>query len=127
MEPFETSPVETALREAFEEVNLAPSSVQVAGFLKKVRSPAKFVVRPVVGIVAGNNVFDKLVSNPAEVDLMFTLPLSHLRNPDNFRLVPRKTNGRRNDYWVVKHDQHHIWGLSAKVLNDLHQRVYKPI
>jgi hypothetical protein len=38
-------------------------------------------------------------------------------------LVPRETDGRRNDYWVVDHDDHLIWGLSARVLNDLHRRI----
>ncbi len=127
MELCDASPVETALREAFEEVNLHPGSVQVAGLLDEVRSPARFLVRPVVGIVNGINVVESLVSEPAEVELMFTLPLTHLRNPDNFRLVPRETDGRRNDYWVVQHDQHYIWGLSARVLNDLHRRFYKAV
>ena len=127
MELHDASPVETALREAHEEVKLIPGSVQVAGLLDEVRSPARFLVRPVVGIVCGNNVFESLVADPAEVELMFTLPLTHLRNPDNFRLVQRETDGRRNDYWVVQHDQHYIWGLSARVLNDLHRRFYKAV
>ena len=123
IEFYDASPVEAALREAFEEVQLTPGMVQVVGLLDRVLSPAGFIVQPVVGIVSGENAFDSLVSNPAEVDLIFTLPLRHLSNPDNFRLVRRKTEGRRNDYWVVEHDKHFIWGLSARVLNDFRQRV----
>ena len=123
MEPCDASPVEAALREAFEEVQLAPVLVQVVGLLDRVFSPAGFIVQPVVGIIRGENALDSLVSDPAEVDLMFTLPLTHLVNPDNFRLVSRKTDGSHNDYWVVEHDKHLIWGLSARVLNDLCRRV----
>lgn len=127
VEPSDVSPVAAALREAFEEVRLNPGLVQVVGLLDKVRSPAGFLVQPVVGIVCGDNIFNSLVSDPAEVDFMFTLPLTHLLNPDNFRLVPRKTEGKRNDYWVVEHHEHLIWGLSARVLNDFHQRVYNVV
>ena len=127
MEPFDTSPVEAALREAFEEIQLTPGLVQVVGLLDRVLSPAGFLVQPVVGIVRGENALDSLVSDPAEVDLIFTLPLKHLADPDNFRLVRRETDGRRNDYWVVEHDKHLIWGLSARVLNDLRRRVSKAV
>ena len=116
-----------ALREAFEEVRLMPQSVSIAGGLDAVRSPAGFIVQPIVGIVGGDDGLDGLVADPAEVDLIFTLPLSHVINPGNFRLVPRETDGRRNDYWVVDHDDHLIWGLSARVLNDLHRRIGKAV
>ena len=123
VEPDDDGPVSAALREAFEEVHLMPQSVYIAGGLNAVRSPAGFIVHPIVGIVGGDNGLDGLVANPAEVDLIFTLPLSHVINPSNFRLVPRKTNGRRNDYWVIEHEDHLIWGLSARVLKDLHRRI----
>ena len=100
-----------------------PQLVNIAGGLDAVRSPAGFIVQPIVGIVGGDDGLDGLVADPAEVDLIFTLPLSHVVNPSNFRLVPRETDGRRNDYWVVDHDDHLIWGLSARVLNDLHRRI----
>ena len=123
VEPEDDGPVGAALREAHEEVRIVPQSVRIIGGLDAVRSPAGFVVQPVVGIVCGDNGLAGLVADPGEVDLIFTLPLSHIINPDNFRLVPRQTNGRRNDYWIVEHDDHLIWGLSARVLNDLHRRI----
>ena len=127
VESYDASAVEAALREALEEVQLSPGQVQVVGLLDKVLSPAGFQVQPVVGIVSGENPLNHLMPNPAEVDLMFTLPLAHLIDPSNFRLVHRKTDGKRNDYWVVEHDEHLIWGLSARVLNDLCRRVNKAV
>jgi 8-oxo-dGTP pyrophosphatase MutT (NUDIX family) len=123
VEPDDDGPVSAALREAFEEVRLMPQSVSIAGGLDAVRSPAGFIVYPIVGIVGGDDGLDGLVANPAEVDLIFTLHLSHVINPSNFRLVPRKTDGQSNDYLVVDHDDHLIWGLSARVLNDLQRRI----
>jgi len=109
--------IDTALREAHEEISLAPPSVRVMGSLLPVRSPAGFIVQPIVGIIGGD-IFNELQPDPAEVDSIFTLPLAHIGQPDNFSLVPRQTNGRDNSYWVVSHPEHYIWGLSARVLND---------
>jgi len=115
--------IDTALREAHEEISLAPPSVRVMGSLLPVRSPAGFIVQPIVGMIGGD-IFNDLRPDPAEVDSIFTLPLAHIGQPDNFSLVPRQTEGRDNSYWVVSHPEHYIWGLSARVLNDLRQRLY---
>ena len=123
VESSDSGPVAAALREAYEEVHLAPELVQVMGGLDLVRSPAGFVVQPVVGIVSGKNRLQDLVLDPMEVELIFTVPVIHLANPKNLRLVTRKTDGRPNDYWVIEHHEHFIWGLSAKVLIDLSQRL----
>ena len=122
VEAEDSGPAATALREAFEEIHLAPDWVQILGGLDAVRSPAGFVVQPVVGIVSGENRLQSLVLDPSEVELIFTLPIAHAANPRNLRLVSRKTDGRQNDYWVIDHHEHFIWGLSARVLVDLCQR-----
>ena len=115
--------IDTALREAYEEISLTPTSVRVMGSLQPVRSPAGFVVQPFVGIIGGDSFFE-LQPNPAEVDSIFTLPLAHIGQPDNFSLVPREADGRTNSYWVVSHCEYYIWGLSARILNDLRQRLF---
>ena len=123
LDASDTGLVDTALREAHEEISLTPPSVKVMGGLLPVRSPAGFIVQPIVGIVGGD-IFDDLRPDPAEVDSIFTLPLAHIGEPENFSLVPRQTDGRDDSYWVVSHPKHYILGLSAKVLNDLRQRLY---
>ena len=114
--------IDTALREAHEEISLPPPSVNVMGSLMPVRSPAGFIVQPIVGIIR-RDIFNELRPDPAEVESIFVLPLAHIGQPDNFSLVPRQTNGHDNSYWVVSHPEHYIWGLSARVLNDLRQRL----
>ena len=123
LDPSDAGPVEAALREAKEEISLAPSMVEVMGGLSPVRSPVGFIVQPVVGIIV-RDIFDNLLPDPAEVESIFTLPLAHIAQPCNFTLVPRKATERDNEYWVVSHPLYHIWGLSARVLNDLHQRLF---
>ncbi len=115
--------IDTALRETYEEISLKPTSVRVMGSLQPVRSPAGFVVQPFVGVI-GSDSFFEMQPNPAEVDSIFTLPLAHISQSDNFSLVTRKANGHDNSYWVVSHSKYYIWGLSARVLNDLRQRLF---
>ena len=123
LDASDTGLVDTALREAHEEISLPPPSVMVMGGLLPVRSPAGFIVQPIVGIIGGD-IFDDLRPDPAEVDSIFTLPVALIGEPENFSLVARQTDGRDDSYWVVSHPEHYIWGLSAKVLNDLRQRLY---
>ena len=123
LEACDNGLIETALREAYEEISLAPPSVRVMGSLLPVRSPAGYIVQPIVGIVGGD-IFNELKPDPAEVESIFTLSLAHISQLDNFSLVSRQTNGHDNSYWVVSHPKHYIWGLSARVLNDLRQRLY---
>ncbi len=122
LEATDSGPVTAALREAFEEVSLAPDWVAVIGALDAVRSPAGFLVQPAVGIITGKNRLQDLARDPMEVELIFTLPIMHLANPKNLRLVVREIDGRSSDYWVIEHHEHFIWGLSARVLVDLFQR-----
>jgi 8-oxo-dGTP pyrophosphatase MutT (NUDIX family) len=115
--------VDTALREAHEEIGLMPSMVKIMGGLLPVRSPAGFIVQPIVGIIDSAAYVD-LKPAPAEVDQIFTVPLAHIGQADNFTLVPRQTDGRDSSYWVITHPDHYIWGLSARVLHDLRERLY---
>ena len=59
-------------------------------------------MQPFIGIIGGGSFFE-LQPNPAEVDSIFTLPLAHIGQPDNFSLVQREADGRSNSYWVVSH------------------------
>ena len=51
-EPHDLSPVETALRETFEETGIASSFVTVAGYLDRYLTGTGFDIQPVVGLVA---------------------------------------------------------------------------
>ena len=124
LDPTDAGLIDAALREAEEEINLLPPMVKIMGGLLPVRSPAGFIVQPIVGIIA-QDIFSHLHPDPAEVDGIFTMPLAHIGQSENFTKVPRQTDGRDNSYWVVAHPVHYIWGLSARVLNDLRQRLYR--
>ncbi|MBN2085347.1 MAG: CoA pyrophosphatase [Anaerolineales bacterium] len=74
-EPGDSGPLQTALREACEEVGIAPGAVQPAGILDPVDTSTGFRVWPVVGVL-------RLSANPRpsspEVAEVFWIPLDWL-------------------------------------------------
>ena len=118
------TPSQTALREAWEEIGLEPSLVQVLGLLDDVWTPAGFHVTPVLGIVSSQAV---LKANPAEVAQVLYVPLTDLKNvqphheqktlPITARVPSFETRQR-----AVPHLHWQgidIWGMTAFVILDL--------
>ena len=112
--------VDTALREAKEEIALSAEHVDIIGGLGQVASPAGFVVQPVVGIIAAGT---GLSACPDEVARILVLPLPDLVSSHRRRRESRLRDGQQRNVWVIDHDDHYIWGLSAAILVDLAARM----
>ena len=112
--------VATALREADEEVSLPRSSVEILGGLDIVRSPAGFVVQPVVGLVDPEVT---LCAAPDEVAQVLVLPLAPLVDPQRHVRRSYILEGQRREVWVIEDNRCNIWGLSASILVDLGKRM----
>jgi 8-oxo-dGTP pyrophosphatase MutT (NUDIX family) len=116
MEPGDGSLLETALREAEEEIDLSRSLVEVIGELEEMYiPPSNFRVSPFVGLLPPEA---KLVMDTDEVEAIFTVSLDELMSPETFRRVPWTRNGR--DYVVpvfaVKGPPlRNIWGATAAI------------
>ena len=115
MEPRDVSPENTALREAKEEVGLHPSKIELIGRLSSRQTGTGFHVIPVVGILQPPL---DLKADPAEVDVMFEVPLGELAREANFSLEDVCKDGNKRSYWVLKHDCFFIWGLTARILKE---------
>ncbi len=102
-----------ALREAEEEIGLPRSHVEVIGHLPAHETVTGFVVTPVIGVVA--RPFE-VVPEPGEVDEVFTVPLSHVLNADNFVIEGRRWRGTRRHYYAVPYGPYYIWGATARML-----------
>src|ERR1041384_5759450 len=74
----ETTPEQTALREANEEIGLDPNDVKVLGRLPNLITITYFRVTPVIGVVKWPAVFRV---GEHEVARIFTIPLAWLSNP----------------------------------------------
>lgn len=103
----------TALREANEEIGLAPSSVRLLGQLEDVPSLHNVCVTPVIGYLGSIRLsdFQRSVS-AAEIDEIFTVPLRDLRDPAriSYDLIRRGKIPR----YLARPDCP-IWGLTAYV------------
>ena len=118
-EPGDLSPVETALRETFEETGIAPGFVTVAGYLDRYLTGTGFDIQPVVGLVSEGFA---LAPDPAEVADVFEVPLAFLLDPANRRRESRQIAGRQRRFYVFTYKEHEIWGATAAIIVNLAER-----
>lgn len=119
-EAADLSPVETALRETFEETGIAPGLVTVAGYLERYVTGTGFDIQPVVGLVADGFA---LKPDPREVDAVFEVPLGFLLDPANLRHEAREIAGRERRFFAFSYDGHEIWGATAAIIVNLAERL----
>lgn len=112
-EPYDDGPVATALREAHEEVNIAPSSVDVIGALGVHKGGLGFSVTPIVGLV---DTLADLRPCPREVDEIFEVPLEFVADLGNHITEERKLDGVPYKMYATPFGAYHIWGLTAGIL-----------
>ncbi|MFY9477217.1 MAG: CoA pyrophosphatase [Aquabacterium sp.] len=120
----------TALREAQEEVGLAPERVEVIGELPPYITGTGFVVTPVVGLVqahADEAVALALTPEPCEVAEIFEVPLAFLMNPANHQQRLAQAAGLDMRYFSMpwrapgRDEDHFIWGATAAMLRNLYR------
>jgi len=116
-DPTDAGPEATALREAEEEVALAPSRVEVLGRLGDYVTHSGFRIAPVVGLVA--TPFD-LQPRPGEVDAIFEIPLEVAMDARSYRLRGRPDAPRRA-HFSLESGGHTIAGPTVSVLMGLYE------
>jgi 8-oxo-dGTP pyrophosphatase MutT (NUDIX family) len=97
-------PIQTALREAHEEVGLEPHFVKPVGFSTPYQTGTGFLVTPVVGFIRSGFT---LTPNPGEVADIFETP-----------------SGVKRRFYATTHEAQYIWGATAGMLRALHGRLY---
>ncbi len=110
----ETTPEQTALREAEEEIGLDPAEVKVLGKLSTLITVTYFRITPVVGVVRWPAVFRV---GEHEVARIFTIPLGWLANPANrWEFLRPGTN--RSLIAYHPYDGELLWGATARMTLD---------
>ncbi|NWZ84935.1 peroxisomal coenzyme A diphosphatase NUDT7 [Poecile atricapillus] len=109
--------IDTALREAEEEVGLQPEKVEVICRLMPGIDKMNNLVTPVVGFI--EDTF-QVTPNPDEVSEVFLMPLEYFIKPLNYKTFPYKTSSGYSTqvHCFIYDDQEHkrsfkIWGLTA--------------
>jgi 8-oxo-dGTP pyrophosphatase MutT (NUDIX family) len=114
VEPDDPSPVAAALREAHEELGIAPADVALVGLLEPVHTVvSNYLITPVIGRAARRPAF---TPNPAEVAEVIELPLAGLRDPAIHRTELRDTPWGRHDIHYYQYGPYNIWGATARIL-----------
>ena len=121
IEPNDESPVAAAMREAKEEVGLAPMLIEPIGYLDLYLTFSGFRILPTVARVKPDF---SLTINPSEVVDAFEVPLQFLMTPANHQRKSRDWKGITRDYYAMPFGDRYIWGITAGILRNLYDRIY---
>jgi len=116
LSPADPDSVAAALREAEEEVALAPECVEVIGRLDPYETITGYRVEPIVGLVTPPV---DLRPDPAEVAELFEVPLDFVLDPANHQRHGRDYNGVRREFYAIVYKDRYIWGATAHMLVNL--------
>jgi 8-oxo-dGTP pyrophosphatase MutT (NUDIX family) len=123
--------VDTALREAHEEIGLPRAHVEVLGTLPTYVTGTAFIVTPVVALVTPGFV---LKPNPGEVADIFEVPLGYLMNPAHHRRHEMEFDGVTRQWLSMPYThaldemasgaaarERYIWGATAGMLRNFYR------
>jgi 8-oxo-dGTP pyrophosphatase MutT (NUDIX family) len=114
--------LDTALREAQEEVAIEPASVELVGALPPIGTfVTNYRVHSFVGLVPDDLALDP---NPTEVAAVLRFSLPQLREGFAMRRLVRRGVPIRTPTYTV--GEHLIWGATARILGELLERLPEP-
>ena len=116
-EEFDSSPIETALRETEEEIGLSRHRIEIIGVLPDYATVSAYRVTPVVALVAPPFT---LQVDPGEVAEAFEVPLAWLMNGQHHqrREIDLPQGGRRS-FYTMPYERYFVWGATAAMLRNL--------
>jgi 8-oxo-dGTP pyrophosphatase MutT (NUDIX family) len=120
IDPTDASPLDAALREAWEEVGLERRFVEPIGYLDLYATSFGFRILPTVARVEPGF---SLRVNAAEVDDAFEVPLSFLMNPANHQIHSKEFRGMERTFYAMPFAERYIWGATAGILRVLYERI----
>lgn len=112
----DSSLLDTALRESWEEIGLEATDVEILGELDDYATTSGFNISPFVGFIPHPYEFRL---NPYEIDDVFSVPVS---------VLLRKANGKQEQYtfgnqffvsYSYEYEGRVIWGATAQILQQL--------
>jgi 8-oxo-dGTP pyrophosphatase MutT (NUDIX family) len=112
--------IDTALREAYEEIGLPPGDVEVAGALEPTPTfVTSYAIYPFVGVIAEPEA--EWILSQAEVAEVLQVSVRALRAGAGERRLVRKGIPFRTPTYEV--GPHMIWGATARIVGDLLARI----
>ena len=113
--------LQTAIREAEEEIGLPQNQVRPLGYLHRYPTISAFQVTIVVAEVIGDFT-PKLQTE--EVVSLIRVPLSYLMDKDNHKLVRIEFNDEKIRVAEINFEGNRIWGATAGMIVHLYETLY---
>jgi 8-oxo-dGTP pyrophosphatase MutT (NUDIX family) len=124
VELADQGPMQTALREAQEEIGLSPDRVRVIGYLEPHAVVTGFAVTPIVGFIepVHDHVLDEF-----EVAEVFEVPLAFFLDDANLRRSVRRYRDVEVPLFEYQYGDRRIWGATAAMIQNLIKLINKNI
>ncbi len=111
----DTDCTRTAIRELHEELGIDPEQIEILGIMDCVlTSSSGFIITPIIGLLRDHPVH--FSPNEAEIQRIFTIPLSHLAEQVNEKVW--QTNESVSSP-IFHYQNDVIWGATARILHML--------
>jgi len=105
--------INTALREADEEIGLKERDVQIIGVLDDIVTITEFIVTPIVGLFPYPYPFKV---SEVEIAELIEVPLASLLEEDCFSEREIFRGGQKEVVYAYQYGKHIIWGATARIL-----------
>ena len=122
MDIGDTNVVETALREAREEIGLEAEYIDTIGFLDDYITSTGYRISPLVAVIRQGY---SITPDHREVAEVFDVPLSFLMNVQNHEMHSREWRGAQRKFYAMPYGNRFIWGATAGMLRNLYEWLYK--
>jgi 8-oxo-dGTP pyrophosphatase MutT (NUDIX family) len=122
IEKADASPLAAALRETEEEIGLDRGAAEPLGYLDLYMTTLGYRIVPVVARIKPGFA---LKLNTSEVDATFEVPLAFLMDQANVARHSRDWQGMTRHYYAITFGERYIWGVTAGILRNLHDRIYR--
>jgi 8-oxo-dGTP pyrophosphatase MutT (NUDIX family) len=122
IDPGDATPLDAALREAHEEIGLERGQIEPLGYLDLYMTTLGYRIVPILARIAPDY---RLELNVGEVDDAFEVPLSFLMDVANHKRGSREWQGMMRTYYAMPFGERNIWGVTAGILKNLHERIWE--
>jgi 8-oxo-dGTP pyrophosphatase MutT (NUDIX family) len=115
--------INTALREAHEEIGLKKSDVQIIGILDDIVTITQFIVTPIVGLFPYPYPFKV---SEVEIAELIEVPLASLLDENSLSEREIFRGGQNEIVYAYQYGKHVIWGATARILKQFLDLIPSP-
>ena len=116
LEKTDSSAEAAALREAYEEIGVCSSDIEILAQIATHNTVTGFQISPFVARVKDTISMKIQIAEVAEI---FEVPLSYLMDKSNYRIETVTWNKNKRYFYNIPYGPYYIWGAPARILKGL--------